>query len=55
LRVDFPDKMREALISKIGMGRFGTVDEIAQVALLLACNEYITGSTITIDGGLVYE
>jgi 3-oxoacyl-[acyl-carrier protein] reductase len=55
LTTDFPDKMRDALISKIGMGRFGTVDEIAQVALLLASNEYITGSTITIDGGLVYE
>ena len=55
MRVDFPDKMRDALNSKIGMGRFGTVDEIAQVALLLASNEYITGSTITIDGGLVYE
>jgi len=47
--------MRDALISKIGMGRFGTVEEIAQVALLLATNEYITGSTVTIDGGLVYE
>lgn len=47
--------MREALISKIGVGRFGTVDEIASVALMLATNEYINGSTITIDGGLTYE
>ena len=47
--------MREALISKIGMGRFGKVDEIADVALLLASNEYITGTTIIIDGGMTYE
>ena len=47
--------MREALISKIGMGRFGKVEEIAQVALMLAGNEYMTGTTVTIDGGLTYE
>jgi 3-oxoacyl-[acyl-carrier protein] reductase len=47
--------MREALISKIGMGRFGTVEEIADVAIMLASNEYINGTTVTIDGGLTYE
>jgi len=47
--------MRDALISKIGMGRFGRVEEIADVVLMLATNEYVTGSTITIDGGMVYE
>jgi 3-oxoacyl-[acyl-carrier protein] reductase len=47
--------MRDALISKIGMGRFGRVEEITDVVLMLATNEYITGSTITIDGGMVYE
>jgi 3-oxoacyl-[acyl-carrier protein] reductase len=47
--------MREALISRIGMGRFGRVQEVADVALMLAANEYITGTTITVDGGLTYE
>jgi 3-oxoacyl-[acyl-carrier protein] reductase len=47
--------MREALLSKIGLGRFGTVEEIADIALMLATNEYMTGSTITIDGGLTYQ
>jgi 3-oxoacyl-[acyl-carrier protein] reductase len=47
--------MREALTLRIGMGRFGSVDEIADVALMLAANEYITGSTFTVDGGLTYE
>jgi len=47
--------MREVLLSKIGLGRFGTVEEIADIALMLATNEYMTGSTITIDGGLTYQ
>jgi 3-oxoacyl-[acyl-carrier protein] reductase len=47
--------MREALISRIGVGRFGRVEEVADVALMLASNEYITGTTVTVDGGLTYE
>lgn len=39
----------------IAENRFGTVDEVAQVALMLATNEYMTGSTVVIDGGLIYE
>ena len=40
---------------EIAAGRFGTVDEVAQVALMLATNEYMNGSTVIVDGGLVYE
>jgi 3-oxoacyl-[acyl-carrier protein] reductase len=36
----------------IPMGRFGDVDEVARVALMLAENGYITGQTININGGL---
>ncbi len=35
----------------IPVGRFGTVDEIAEVAVMLACNGYITGQTINVNGG----
>ena len=35
----------------VPVGRFGTVEEIADVALMLACNGYITGQTININGG----
>jgi 3-oxoacyl-[acyl-carrier protein] reductase len=37
--------------AKIPMGRFGTVDEVATVAVLLARNGYITGQTINVNGG----
>jgi 3-oxoacyl-[acyl-carrier protein] reductase len=33
------------------VGRFGTAEEAAQAAVLLACNGYITGQTINVNGG----
>jgi 3-oxoacyl-[acyl-carrier protein] reductase len=36
---------------KIPVGRFGDVDEVASVAVLLASNGYITGQTIHVNGG----
>jgi 3-oxoacyl-[acyl-carrier protein] reductase len=35
----------------IPVGRFGDVEEIASVALMLARNGYITGQTINVNGG----
>jgi 3-oxoacyl-[acyl-carrier protein] reductase len=35
----------------IPVGRFGTVEEVADVVVLLARNGYITGQTININGG----
>jgi 3-oxoacyl-[acyl-carrier protein] reductase len=37
--------------AKIPVGRFGTVDEVADVAVMLAGNDYITGQTISVNGG----
>ncbi len=42
---------RKAKPGKIPIGRFGTVDEVADVAVMLACNGYITGQTINVNGG----
>jgi len=35
----------------IPLGRFGTVDEVADVVVMLAANGYITGQTINVNGG----
>ncbi len=35
----------------IPVGRFGAVDEVASVVLLLAENAYLTGQTINVNGG----
>jgi glucose 1-dehydrogenase len=45
---------RQSLEKNIPVGRAGRPDEVARVALFLASfdSAYITGSTVTIDGGL---
>jgi NAD(P)-dependent dehydrogenase (short-subunit alcohol dehydrogenase family) len=47
------DSLRKELTARIPLGRFGTPDEMANVALFLASDEssYITGSDIQADGG----
>src|SRR4029077_449706 len=35
----------------IPIGRFGTVDEVSSIAVMLAGNGYITGQTINVNGG----
>ncbi len=37
---------------RIPVGRFGKVEEVAEVVLMLARNGYITGQTINVNGGL---
>jgi len=35
----------------IPMGYFGSVDDVASVAVMLAMNDYMTGQTISVNGG----
>lgn len=42
-----------ANVRNIPVGRLGSVDEVSDVALLLARNGYITGQTISVNGGWV--
>ena len=47
------DEKRHAILSRTPMGRCGTIEEIARIALFLASDEssYITGECIYADGG----
>ena len=49
------DQAKESLITKIPLGRIGSPSDIAASALFLASDEagYITGQTLTVDGGMV--
>jgi 3-oxoacyl-[acyl-carrier protein] reductase len=38
----------------IPIGRFGTPDEVAEVAVMLAKNDYINGQTMNVNGGLFF-
>jgi glucose 1-dehydrogenase len=44
-------------LSEIPLGRFGTPDDVAAVALFLASTEsdYVTGSTYYVDGGMTQQ
>lgn len=49
------DKQKEAILEKVPFARLGSPLDIAKAALFLASDQsdYITGQTITIDGGMV--
>lgn len=47
------DKVKEHVTQNIPLQRFGQVEDVAQTAIFLAKNPYITGQVINVDGGLV--
>jgi 3-oxoacyl-[acyl-carrier protein] reductase len=49
------DDVKQAIMEKIPMNKMGSVEDIANAALFLASDlsSYITGKTITVDGGMV--
>jgi len=48
------DKQREAILSRVPMGRLGTADDIGAAAVYLASDEaaYMTGQTLHVNGGM---
>ncbi len=50
-----PPETHARLLSGIGMGRIGTPEEVADVALFLAgdLSRYVTGQVIGVDGGMI--
>ena len=48
-------KTKQEFLSRIPAGRIGTTDDVAYAAIFLASDEanYITGQTITVDGGRI--
>jgi len=51
---DLPDKLRKEYLAAIPLKRFGTPDEVAASVLFLASRDadYITGSVLSVDGGM---
>ena len=49
------DKVREEVLGRVPLGRFGSSDDIAHTAVFLAMEPtgYVTGQVLTVDGGMV--
>ncbi len=47
------DNIKESTLEGIPLKRFGQPEEVAELAVFLAKNKYITGQVINIDGGMV--
>jgi 3-oxoacyl-[acyl-carrier protein] reductase len=43
---------RDELVQRIPLGRLGRADEVAQAVLMVIGNEYMTGQTIELSGGM---
>jgi len=50
-----PEEVKKKMLEAIPLAKLGTPEDVANVCLFLASDEssYITGQTITIDGGMV--
>jgi 3-oxoacyl-[acyl-carrier protein] reductase len=50
-----PERVREEAVATIPLGRFGKVEDIANMVAFLASPQadYITGQVINVDGGMV--
>ncbi len=48
------DKAKEALLTRIPLGRLGAPDEVASAVAFLASDEaaYITGQVLAVNGGM---
>ncbi len=47
-----PDRVKEKIVKMIPLGRFGKKEEISKTVQFIIENDYVTGRTLEIDGGL---
>ena len=51
IETEMVSKNLNATAKLIPMGHFGSVDAVSSVAVMLAMNDYMTGQTISVNGG----
>lgn len=52
-----PESIKEQILGQVPVGRFGELEEVAEVVAFLASDSaaYITGQTLAVDGGMVMQ
>ena len=52
-----PESIKKQILGQVPVGRFGELEEVAEVVAFLASDSaaYITGQTIAVDGGMVMQ
>lgn len=46
------DKVKDQMVKQVPLGRFGETEDIAEAVLFLVNSNYITGTTLDVNGGL---
>ena len=47
-----PEEVQEQILKTIPLGRFGKPEEVAQAVRFVVENDYITGATLDVNGGV---
>ncbi|MEQ8208739.1 MAG: SDR family oxidoreductase [Lacipirellulaceae bacterium] len=50
-----PEQQKHNLANRIPLHREGTVEDVAQAVQMLITNEFMTGESVTIDGGMTMQ
>jgi pteridine reductase len=51
LPADWDDQARQKIVASTPLGRLGTPDDVVRAVLFLLENDYVTGTTLVVDGG----
>jgi len=50
-----PEEVRQAVLARIPLGRFGKPEDVARcVRYLVTEGDYVTGQTVHVNGGLLF-
>lgn len=52
---NLPQAVKDTILSKIPSKRMGTVEEVANCIVFLACSSYVNGSTLRVNGGMFMD
>jgi len=50
-----PDQQKHNLANRIPLHREGRSEDVAEVVRLLVTNEFMTGESVTVDGGMTMQ